>query len=239
MGTRGFTYTTKTEEHMKKTLPFLMMILTIPLGLALQLDYHPLDCSYNQDPAFLGWGESFDTQHDQSYCEYHGANGSVNDGFHAMYIHQEPRYDTTYDYYSYTNIDLWKVVGYTQAQGNIRDVEVSFNYYVPSYNGRCIQEERSVFDSNQWASPLYVLLTNAETNFYLDDNFNAALYQFNHEVVCDQEAYFTHKIKEFVNEYGSSFSGSSKQIYQIDLEVSGMYVWNVTVKGNGGEIRVW
>jgi hypothetical protein len=214
---------------MNKLLALGLLLFTLPAISA--LDFMP-SCVYEETPSFGGWQESWDTNNKQSYCLF--TTNDTGSDITRIYIHQEPFGGVTHQ----GSFDFWKSTTYTQATGNIRNVNITFKYYYPSFNGQCLAQTPSPATIGGYLTPQAVFVTNADVDFNINGNFNAAFRQFNNEIVCDQERVFTHKLTDFENEFGSSFTGNSKQIRRVDFETSMMYVWDIKIVGVTTE-QVW
>jgi hypothetical protein len=185
-------------------------------------------CVLEAEPSFGGWNESWDDSDNQNYC-------LLNDN--SIFIQQDVLViDGVYGTSSIS--DFWTNVSYVQQTGNIREVLIQFEYYFPSLNGVCIP---NVVNPNTglYSSKQLVLIGNGETNLGEKDAFNVALYQLNGDIVCDQWNTFSFPVKDFVNDFGSSFSGQSKDIGSFGFEMRNVYVRNINITGDTQALVLW
>lgn len=185
-------------------------------------------CTMEQVPSFGNWLESGDGSNYQSYCEYEAGD--------TVWIQQPVFTNRLGEPFTVSNPNLWKTTTHSEP-GNIRNVWVTFEYYAPSMNGTCVQQ------SVNGATGLYnsyhtVMLTNAESNLSHTGTFDDAFYDFNSEIVCDEWRVFNHQVKEFTNDFGSSFSGASKTIGSFGVEAKNIYIRNIRLNGTTTE-QVW
>lgn len=203
-------------------LTILAVLVALPLATAFDWTQNPLewrpDCTYT--PTLLSWYESFDQSGLQSYC---WSTDST-----TFYSAMDTYTNRLGEPFTPTNPDVWTVVDYETLTGNIRNVVVSFEYYAPSKDGVCVHTSVNGV-TGLYNSPQYILLTNKESNLSQEGTFDDAFIQYNDEIICDEWRLFTHRVRDFENDFGSSFSGQSKSIGSIGFETKNVYVREVLI----------
>ncbi len=210
----------------KKTIVF-GLVAVMMMSLVFAWDVPPLCTPEPLPPA--PWIESFDGTGYQSYCV---------DSPGVVWIEQPLFTNRLGQYFTPVNSDMWTVIDYEIPTGNIRNVEITFEYLAPSKEGVCIHSEINPV-TGLYNSPQSILVGNKNTNLSTKDAFDVAFYDFNQEIVCDQWITFSHRISEFTNDFGSSFSGQSKDLGSIGFEAKNIYIRNVVIDGSGGTLGVW
>lgn len=164
----------------------------------------------------MDWYESYSSNLiGQDYCWSYDNS--------TLYIRQEPLYAGSTPFTA-ANTDVWTEANYEKNTGNIREVVIAFEYYAPSMDdGTCLHTSING-NTGLYNSPQLILITNKESNLSIEGTFNDAYIQFNDEIQCDEWRLFTHRILDFTNDYGSSFSGQSKSIGSIGFEAKNIYI---------------
>lgn len=186
----------------------------------------------SETPMMDGWVESYDGSNSQSFCLI---NSSV------FYI-SRPVLSNGSDYYTGGTSTLYKTFNLVE-KSNIRQVEILITYYAPSIDGYCIpQRTLGVQDMHGFPiynSPQQLLLSNNQFGFGEDVTFDDAYYFSNPIMVCDEWTTMSIPATDFGNYWGSSFTGQSKTLGAIGVNLKNVYVGGVIVRGNEEEIRLW
>lgn len=114
----------------------------------------------------------------------------------------------------------------TKGNINADNTVLSFDYYMPSYNGQCTQNRR--LES--------ILVSNHNLGFAETITFDDALYDV--PVVCDSWQHFSMSVSNFRNDWGSSFV-RSKTVGSISFELANVYIKNVVLNGRSGTTTIW
>lgn len=210
---------------------------------AASFDWRPSCTLYDtpqQIPEPLNWSESHDTD-DRSYCLYNDTSTEMLDsglmGNATIWMQQDLSTDflTGELSRSGSNPDLHiSNLNYSQSKSighPSEGVYVEFDYYRPYRNGDCVDQ-----------IPQYIVIGNDEADFSEGSGtFDDAFYQLDYTDKCGQWNHFRQPVEQFTNDYGSSFSKSSKTIGAISLEMANMYVKNIKLVGMSGSnvYHVW
>ena len=220
----------------KKGIYFIFIILIVLIvgssfitSQEASLPFNP-DCIYEGVPTFNNWLESFDGSDLQNYCLYSTSP-------QTLFISQQVLTNFAGQPFTATNPDIWRLT-FISEKGNIRQVNISFEYYVPLWNGQCIPQSINAA-TGFYNSPQSILITNADSNLSAEGTFEDAFIQFNNQIVCDSWRNFTVKVLEFTNDFGSSFSGQSKDIGSIGFEAKNIYIRNIRLINSTAIVNVW
>ncbi|MBR9677475.1 hypothetical protein GOV04_05010 [Candidatus Woesearchaeota archaeon] len=228
-----------------KKITLLVLASLLLASIVSALPWRP-SCIMEEVPSFLNfnnetWYEDYDSSNRQDYCVYPldtVYTGNITQRFNdTIFIAQEVGFNTNGNYFTYTNPDFWTIVQLTE-KSNVRNVEVYFEYYFPSYNGFCLPNTINPV-TGFYESPQAVLLTNAESNLSITGTFDDAIYYMNGNVVCDQWNNFSRVVTDFSNDRGSSFSSASKTIGSLGFELKNVYLRNIEIRGSTETIEVW
>lgn len=188
---------------------------------------------YSETPMMDGWLESFDGSNSQSFCLI---NSSV------FYIARPTYFNGDY-YFTVGTSTLYKIFD-LREKANIRQVEVLITYYAPSIDGVCLppSTKQGVYDMHGFVaynSPQQILLSNNQFGFGEEVTFDDAYYFANDIMVCDEWTTMSIPATDFGNNWGSSFTGNSKTLGAIGVNLKNVYVGGVVVRGTEQEIRLW
>lgn len=205
-------------------------------------NYRPCNTVYDepeQIPETLNWSESFDLDKNEdniSYCLHNDTTTELLDsgyyGNATIFLQQRISEGMFSDrLHRIIKSDLHiSNINYV-AQGNVRNVNIEFDYYFPFYEdgSRCPNETLQM-----------VLVGNQIANFSKGSgNFDPAQYQLDAtQIQCGEWMHFSQSIQDFSVPQESSFSQSSTNIGAISFEMSNVYIKNVTISGQNS-LRVW
>lgn len=209
-----------------KQLIGLLMAATILASAvyAFNWELNPLawrpECTLTSEPG-KGWIESYAADSEQDYC--------WSDDNTTLFIAQPYLINFLGEPFTTAMTDAWTYSNYTKSTGNLREVLITFEYYAPSNPaGVCTHTSINAV-TGLYNSPQVVLITNDDSDLSAEGTFDDAFYQFNNEIVCDEWRLFNHRVKEFTNDYGSSFSGQSKAIGSLGFEAKNIYIREVMI----------